>query len=104
MTKNYLMLNFHENDEKMKNFMFLEKVAGSLGKAPGGLRRPPGAPRQFFEHGIGRLTNSKKFTEECFAQHVDGAPSTAPSSDKVVVRSTLSVNLFGSKNRPAGGK
>ena len=25
-----------------------------------------------------RSTNSKKFTEECFAQHVDGAPSTGP--------------------------
>ena len=44
--------------------------------ASGGLRK---ASRAFLAHRIERWKNIEKFTEECFAQHVDGAPSTASS-------------------------
>ena len=81
-----------KNDEKIENFMFLEKASESLRKAPGGLRGPPEGFSRIFGAWNATLEKSKKFTEECFAQHVDGAPSTAPSS----------VNFFGSKSRPAG--
>ena len=60
-------------------FLFVEKVSERLGKGPGGLRRAPGGLETIFGAGNATLENMKKFTEECFAQHVDGAPSTAPS-------------------------
>ena len=66
----------------MKNCKFYfftkksSKAFGRLLEASKGLRKASGG---FFAHGMRRSTNSKKFTEECFAQHVDGAPSTAPS-------------------------
>ena len=69
-------------------------AAGRFGKAPGGLRRPLEGLSDIFRAWNATLEFAKKFTEECFAQHVDGAPSTAPSS----------VNFFGSESRPAGQK
>ena len=63
----------------MKIDISLEKVSGRLGKAPGGLRRAPEGLWTIFGAWNATLENMKKFTEECFAQYVDGAPSTAPS-------------------------
>ena len=74
----------------MNIFIFLEKASGRLGEAPGGLRRAPEGLWTIFGAWDATLENMQKFTEECFAQHV--------------VRSTLSVNFFGSKSRPAGEK
>ena len=67
-----------KNDEKIKN-SFLEKVSERLRKAPEGLRRARESLSTVFHAWNPTLEISKKFTEECFAQYVDGAPSTAPS-------------------------
>ena len=55
------------------------------------------ASRRFFAHGMRRSKYSKKFTEECFAQHVDGAPSTAPSKisaeQRLIIPATVKWSL-----------
>ena len=81
-----------EKDEKQ--YFVLEKVSESLRKAPGDLRKAPFSRLAVFGACKPIAEKSKKFTEECFAQHVDGAPSTAPRS----------VNFFVSRKRPAGEK
>ena len=68
-----------KNDENMKIFIFLEKVSQSLGEAQKDLRRPPEGLLIICRTWNATDENMKKFTEECFAQHVDGAPSTARS-------------------------
>ena len=65
----------------MKIDIFLEKASGRLGEAPGGLRRAPEGLSDIFRAWNPTLAISNKFTEECFAQRVDGAPSTAPSRE-----------------------
>ena len=57
-------------------------------KSPGGLRTAPEGPWTIFCAWNATLDSMKKFTEECFAQHVDGAPSTAPSSVTFLARKT----------------
>ena len=71
-----------KNDEKLKNFIFLEKVSESLREAPGGLRRPPEGLSTIFRAWNPMHEKIDKVFKECFAQHVDGAPSTAPSGAK----------------------
>ena len=68
-----------KNDEKLNIFIFLEKVAESLREAPGGLRRPREGLSTIFRAWNPMHKNFEKVHKECFAQHVDGAPSTAPS-------------------------
>ena len=58
--------------EKIEILVFLENVSESLRKSPEGL---------WTVFGAWNATHKvyEKVHEECFAQHVDGAPSTAPS-------------------------
>ena len=46
--KNYLMMNFMNNDETLKILVFLEKISERLGKAPGDLCKAPEAHLTFF--------------------------------------------------------
>ena len=66
-----------KNDEKNEIFIFLEKVSERLEKAPEGLWRAPEGLSKFFRAWKAIAKIYKKVHEECFAQHVDGAPSTA---------------------------
>ena len=68
-----------KNAEKMKFLIFLEKVSEGLGKAPGGLRRPREGLSTIFRAWEAMHKKIEKVHKECFAPHVDGAPSTAPS-------------------------
>ena len=92
-----------ENDEKHKNFIFLEKVSESLRKAPGASEGSRKAPGDFWAPGIWRSKISENFTEECFAQHVDGAPSTAPSKISAVQRLIVPATVKWSLHRWSNG-
>ena len=54
----------------------IETLFGLTHKAFEGVEK---VPRASSAHGMRRSRNTEKVHKECFAQHVDGAPSTAPS-------------------------
>ena len=93
--------------KKYQNLFFSKKSQKASGRpleASEGLGK---ASRRFSRMGAD-TQKIEKVLKECFAQHVDGAPSTAPSKisgvQRLMVRSTLSVNFFDLKTRPAGEK
>ena len=92
-----------KNDEKLKIFIFVEKVSESLRKAPGGLRRPRKGLSTLFRAWEPMHEKIEKVHKECFAQHVDGAPSTAPSGDnsavqRLIVSTTVKWSLHQGSN------
>ena len=92
-----------ENAERYEIFEFVKNDKGKVEGVLGSGRRASEScwrPLRLLNRNRTRL---EKVHKECFAQTVDGAPSTAPSFVNLV-RSTLSVNFFGSKKRPAGKK
>ena len=100
MTKNYLMLNFHEKLWKIKNFYFSRK---SLRKAPEGPWRPPkalGRGNEDFLHMKCGAWEIRKSSPKSASHNTSMALHRPPQ-----VRSSLSVNFFGSKtDRPAQNK
>ena len=63
----------------MKVCVFLDKVSESPREAPEGLERPREGLSTIFRAWESMHEKNEKVHKECFAQHVDGAPSTAPS-------------------------
>ena len=71
-----------KSNEKNEIFIFLEKAPESLRKAPGGPRRPQEGLSTILGAWKPMQEKNEKVLKECFAQHVDGAPSTAPSAKR----------------------
>ena len=71
-----------ENIKKMKILIFLEEVSEKLEKAPGGFRKASEGFWTVLDAWNATSEEYEKVHEECFAQYVDGAPSTAPSGAK----------------------